>query len=158
MARLENKGSTALPPPPAPTRRSANPWKYSDTARRRDPVPEPEPPSLQDILEEMQASGDPHVAPGRKAEQPPPLAPAPPPASTTYQPPQAAKRGGGIWPLFILLIAVGIIIKVVSQAAETGEWRAAIAPVVAILFIAHGWWRMRQRKERKDGERDDEEA
>lgn len=154
MARLENKPARGLPPPLAPTRRSANPWNFSETARRREAPAEPH-PSLQDILDDLQASGDPHTTP-HHAE--PEAAPAPPAASAfESRPPAAAKKSGsGIWPLLILLIAVGIIIKVVSQAMETGEWRAAIAPIVAILFIAHGWWRMRQRRDQKDGQQGDE--
>ena len=71
MARLEDKGSTGLPPPPAPTRRGANPWPLSDTARKRE-APRP-PASIQDLLDELQPAGEP---PAGK----PPVAHAPEPA------------------------------------------------------------------------------
>src|SRR5262245_3115608 len=144
MARLENKPSRGLPPPPAPTRRSANPWQLSDSARKREPDAQPA-QSLEDVLEELQSAG------AKRSTEPPPAPPAREPlaAPVAQAPGHAPKSGGGMWPLFILLIAVGIIFKVVSQALETGEWRGAIAPLVAILFIAHGWWRMRQRRDEK---------
>lgn len=141
MAKLEDKGTRGLPPAPAPPRRGANPWKLSDTARKREPEAKAWPAQLEDILDDLQ--------PGAGAPRPP-KRDEPPAAPVAREPPRADKRaGGGAWPLFVLLIAIGIIVKVVSEAADTGEWRGAIAPIIAILFIAHGWWRMRRRREEK---------
>src|ERR1700741_3262558 len=145
MARLENKPGLGLPPAPAPTRRSANPSKFSATARKREHGPESAQPSLEDILDELQTAAGQRKTP----EHPEPPGHEPPAQPVAHEPQLAAKRGGGVWPLFVLLIAVGIIFKVVSQALETGEWRGAIAPIIAILFVAHGWWRMRQRRDEK---------
>lgn len=141
MAKLEDKGTRGLPPAPAPPRRGANPWKLSDTARKREPETRTWPSQLEDILDDLQ--------PGAGAQQAP-KGGEPAAAPAAWEPPKEKKRaGGGAWPLFVLLIALGIIVKVVSEAADSGEWRGAIAPIIAILFIAHGWWRMRQRREEK---------
>lgn len=39
MATPEDSIHNRLPPPPAPTHRSANPWPFSDTARKRTSRP-----------------------------------------------------------------------------------------------------------------------
>lgn len=150
MARLEDKGKRGLPPPPAPPRRSANPWKYSATARKREAEPAPTP--VQDLLEGIVVADEPQ-APAR----------APAHAGAPSQaPPERAhrvteKRGAGVWPLFVLLIAIGIVVKVVSEGFEGRDWRQMVAPLIAIAFIAHGWWRLRQRRRDKSGQADDDE-
>lgn len=39
MTTLDDRFRNRLPPPPAPTHRSANPWPFSATARQRRPEP-----------------------------------------------------------------------------------------------------------------------
>lgn len=142
MARLEDKGKKGLPPPPAPPRRSANPWKFSKTARKRDPESRA-PASIEDILEGIVVTGEPQS----QASRPQETRHEEPPHHEPMEPPE--KQGSGAWPLFILLIAIGIVVKVVSQGFETGDWREIVAPLIAIAFIAHGWWRIRQRRQQK---------
>jgi hypothetical protein len=129
LARLEDKGNRGLPPPPAATRRGANPWKLSDTARK--PVPPPR-SVVPDLLEELiqHAPADEPIA---EHEAP--------------QEPGATRSRPGVIGLVIVLIAVAIVARVFFDARKDGDWVKFIGPLIAIAFIAHGWWRMRQRRE-----------
>jgi len=144
MARLEDNQNHGLPPPPAATRRSANPWKFSETGRK--PEQRPEPIGRQLLEEWMQQApveegpaheGLAHEAPAHEApvhiEAPPPAAPA------------RARSGLG----FIVIAAVVILVafRIFSEARATGVSAKLIGPLVLIAFIAHGWWRARQRRE-----------
>lgn len=146
MARLEDKGARGLPPAPAPVRRGANPWKLSDTARKRE---EPRPASIRDLLDEIHTqAAETHA--GEAAGQ------APEPVSYSEPSPQPARRSSGPWPLFVLLLAIGFIIKIASTVTRDGDWRMAIGPIIVLLFIAQAWWRMRERRQRKAERHPDE--
>ena len=131
MARLENNQERALPPPPAPPRRSANPWKFSETARK--PASRPE-SFNRNVLDELMKHAPADVA--RTEKQ------APPKASKTRAPP-------GLPFLVITGIAILIVLRIFMQARDGRDWQGMIGPLVVIAFIAHGWWRLRQRREAK---------
>ena len=151
MARLEDKGQRGLPPPPAPPRRSANPWKLSDTARKRE---EPRPASIQDLLEEFQhAAGEPppREPPAAHEPEPVPWQPSTPQPQPAPAPP---RESSGPWPLFLLLVAIGVIFKIALAVGEGGgNWRLVIGPLIVLLFIGQALWRMRQRRRRKAEQR-----
>jgi len=126
MTRLEDKQKRGLPPAPAPPRRSANPWKFSETARKQEPRPERSSPTLlEDLLKQA------------PAEEESPQAPAP-----------GGKKGArtGMWLLAIAAVAVVIVLRVLFEAGDSGEWVKAIGPLLVIAFVAHGWWRARQKR------------
>jgi hypothetical protein len=128
MAKLEDDRKRALPPSPAPPRRSANPWRFSETARKPEPRPEP---VSQGLLDELmkQAPADDAIA---EVE-------TPPPASVALARPI-------LWFLVIAGVVVLIVLRVFFEAREDGDWVGIIGPLLAIAFIAHGLWRMRQRR------------
>jgi hypothetical protein len=129
MARLEDDQKRSLPPPPAPPRRGANPWKLSGTARK----PESRPESFnRNVLDELMKHAPADVA--RTEAQ------APPKASNTRASP-------GLPFLVITGIAILIVLRIFFEARDGGDWQGMIAPLVVIAFIAHGWWKMRQRRE-----------
>lgn len=139
MARLEDRGQRGLPPPPAPTRRGANPWQLSDTARNRDaPVPREE-QAASKLLEELLAGQPPETAP----PEPQPAGQAP---ARDAAGPGISRRRAGFLPLLVLLIIAGVIAKIALDARETGEWRELIPALFIIFFIAHSWWRARRRR------------
>jgi hypothetical protein len=146
MARLEDNQNHGLPPPPAATRRSANPWKFSETGRKPEPRPEP---IGQQLLEEwMQEApveegsahealaheGPAHEAPAHR-EAPPPAAPA--------------RARPGLWFMVIAVVVILVALRIFFEARANGDWAKLIGPLVLIAFIAHGWWRARQRREAK---------
>jgi len=136
MASLEDGRKPGLPPPPAPTRRGANPWRLSDTARKRQSPPPQDGPSLLEGLMADAHAGQ-AAEPGRA-----------PPAPDDETPPIAAGRraGFGLLPLILLGMAVVVVLRMLMKARGTGDWIGLIAPLLAILFVAHGWWRLRQRR------------
>lgn len=140
MAKLEDRGQRGLPPPPAPTRRGANPWRLSDTARKRESPLSGGDVAAQELLEEL--------FPGKRQEQALPDTLQPPPAEERR--PQAmmrSRRKSGFWPLLALLLIAGVLVKLVLEARETGDWRELIPAIFAILFIAHAIWRSRRRRD-----------
>ena len=147
MAKLENQGQRGLPPPPAPTRRSANPWRLSDTARKREAAPPRAEVGAEQLLEELFA--------GKPQPESPPGSLQPPPAEERR--PQSlwkSRRKSSFWPLLVLLLIAGVVIKLFTEARESGEWREMIPAIFAILFIAHAIWRSRRRR---DGKADPDE-
>lgn len=121
MTRLEDQRKPGLPPAPAPTRRATNPWKFSNTARKPETQPEAQP----EARLEVEPDAEPEA--------------------------QARNGGGdrpniGLWPLVVLAIAILVITRALIGARSTGNWAGLVAPLLAILFIAHGWWRLRQRR------------
>ncbi len=135
MVRLEDKQKRGLPPPLAPTRRGANPWKFSDTARKSEPRPRNDSPGLLDTL--VTSSHESAAETGRQ-----------PPMSDGETPPQTGERRGrfGLWLLGVIAAALVIVLRVNSEAREIGDWVKVIAPLLAIAFVAHGWWKLRQRR------------
>lgn len=163
MAKLENQGQRGLPPPPAPPRRSANPWNFSETGRKREaPPPRPEEEEAAQLLEELfsgkagkAGKADGTRKAGRQAEpmatpQPKPLAPPAPPAGQNREPrnPWKSARKHGLLPLIVLLIVVGVIVKLATEVMETGEWRKLIPALFVLFFLAQGWLRSRKKDER----------
>ena len=65
------------------------------------------------------------------------------------QSPGAASSRPGVIGLVILLIAVSIVARMFLDAREDRDWIRIIGPLVAIAFIAHGIWRIRQRRDTK---------
>jgi hypothetical protein len=142
MAKLENQGQRGLPPPPAPTRRGANPWRLSDTARKREAAPPRAEAAAEQLLEELFA--------GKPQPESPPGTLQPPPAEERR--PQSlwkSRRKSAFWPLLVLLLIAGVVIKLFAEARESGEWREMIPAIFAILFIAHAIWRSRRRRDKK---------
>lgn len=129
MARLEDNQERALPPPPAPTRRSANPWKLSGTARKPDLHPES---FNRNVLDELIKRAPADIA--RTKQQ------APRQASNTH-------ASSGLPFLIITGIAILFVLRIFFEARDGRDWQAIIVPLVVIAFIAHGWWKMRQRRE-----------
>ncbi|MFZ2508304.1 MAG: hypothetical protein WAW79_07530 [Steroidobacteraceae bacterium] len=129
MARLEDKENRGLPPPPAATRRSANPWKFSETARKQEPPPEP---VGEELIEELLRHA-PHDEPELREQEPPP--------------PARQRTGPGLWFLIIAGIVILLAIRVFFEAREDRDWTKLVGPLVLIAFIVHGWWRARQRRE-----------
>ena len=129
MTTLSDKQNQGLPPPPAPPRRSANPWRLSDTARK----PESRPQSTgTDLLGELirQAPADEHVEEHQAPREP------------------GAKRSP---PALVGLVIFGVIVliavRVFLGARKDGDWMKLIGPLIFIAIIAHGLWRSRRRRE-----------
>jgi len=135
MARLEDKQKPGLPPPLAATRRGANPWKFSDSARKAEPRTKNESPGLLDTL--VTSS---HAS-ATEAGQEPPL-------SDDETPPHSGERRGrfGLWLLGVVAAALVLVLRVNSEAREISDWVKVIAPLLAIAFVAHGWWKLHQRR------------
>ncbi|MDH4260632.1 MAG: hypothetical protein OEW16_10090 [Gammaproteobacteria bacterium] len=134
MARLEDSGNNGLPKPPAPPRRGANPWTLSATARKPGPQSQP---MTRELLEELISQAPVHETSANEA-----------PAHEEARPPAAASRRR---PGFLFLVIAGVLIviaiRVFFEARAKGDWTKLIGPLVLIAFIAHGWWRARQRRE-----------
>lgn len=147
MAKLEDRGQRGLPPPPAPTRRSANPWRLSGTARKSEAPPPREDVAAEQLLEELFA--------GKPREEAPPATLQPRP--TEERRPQSqwrSRRKSGFWPLLVLLLIGGVLVKLFFEARASGDWRELIPAIFAILFIAHAIWRSRRRRDGQE-ERED---
>jgi len=145
MARLEDKQKRELPPPPAATRRGANPWKFSETARKREPAPEVRGPDLLDSLV-TEASENKAAEAGSK--------PWIPDEHSSARGPEQRSRFG-LW--FMVVVGVGILIflRVMFEAGDGGDWVGAIGPLLLIAFVAHGWWRARQKRRKSEKTRTD---
>jgi uncharacterized membrane protein len=128
MATLNDRQNKGLPKPPAPPRRGANPWRLSNTARKPEPV---RPTVTPDLLVELMKRA-PAEEPGAEREAP--------------QEPGAAPKRPGLIGLVIVLIAVSIVARMFLDSRGDRDWVRIIGPLVAIAFIAHGIWRMRQRR------------
>jgi len=156
MARLEDSGNKGLPKSPAPPRRGANPWRLSETARKPEPRPEP---IGQQLLKELmqQAPVDEGSAHGGVAHEgfahegfaheAPVHEEAPPPAASSRARP-------GLMSLVVVGFAVMIVMRLLFAARKDGDWVGIIGPLLVIAFIAHGWWKFRQRREAKKAKPD----
>ena len=129
MTSLKDNQKRGLPPSPAPPRRSANPWKFSETARKPEPRPEPVSQQLLDELMRQAPEEEAHA----QEEAPPPAA--------------AVRARPGLWFFVVAGVVILIALRVFSDASKGGDWMKAIGPLLVIAFIAHGWWRARQRRE-----------
>jgi hypothetical protein len=132
MAKPEDNRTPALPPPLAPPRRGANPWRLSETARKPVARPESIKPNLLDELMKQAPAGDAHVEPE-----------APPPAG-------AARSRSLLGFVVVGAVAVLIVLRIFFDSGEDRDWAGMIGPLLVIAFIAHGWWRMSQRRRERD--------
>lgn len=146
MARLEDSGNKGLPASPAPPRRDANPWRLSVSARKPEQQSQP---MTGQLLEELirQApvdDGPVHGAPAHEAtaHEAPVREKAPPLARASHARP-------GLLFLVIAGIVIVVALRIFFEARTRGDWSKLIGPLVLIAFIAHGWWRARQRSEAK---------
>lgn len=140
MARLEDTGNRGLPPPPAATRRGANPWRLSNTARRPEPAglsdaaqPTLGPQLLAELLTKSAAED------AVNHDSPPPKAVAP-------------SSRPGLAGLVFVLIAASLVWRIFFDDLRDGDWMKFIGPLVVIVFIAHGLWKSRQRREAARGQ------
>lgn len=136
MTSLQDKRNPGLPPPPAPPRRSANPWRFSETARKAEPRPEPIGQQLLDELMKQAPADNVH------AEEETPLQPA------------VTRARPGLWFLVVAAVVVLIVVRIFFEARKDSDWMGMIGPLIAIAFIAHGWWRFRQRREARKAKPD----
>jgi len=129
VARLEDTGNQGLPPPPAATRRGANPWRLSDTARK----PAAAQPSVSpQLLEELVTRAQPEQAATRDTPQPRP---------------SAKRPRQGLIGLVMILVAASIILRLFLDARGDRDWVKFIGPLIFIAIVAHGLWRSRQRRD-----------
>lgn len=137
MAAPDNRSHSRLPPPPAPTHRSANPWRLSDTARKREQPGRTGPPeNLAEILRSIGV-----------VDAPAPEEQARPPATAE---PRGSTSAGGTrsWlPLVFFVLAAGVLLFELYQERGTDDWVTALGPLVVILLLAVSWWRRRRRGE-----------
>jgi len=136
MARLEDKQKRELPPPPAATRRSANPWKFSDTARKAEPRREH---AGRDLLDSLvtEASENEAAEAGSK--------PWIPDEDASPRAPEQRSRFG-LWTMVVVGVGILILLRVLFEAGDSGNWVGAIGPLLAIAFVAHAWWRARKKR------------
>lgn len=120
-----SRGAGGLPPPPAPTARDANPWKFSDTARVTAPR---EPTGYERLLAELERSQAGQESDGKPAALPEPAGPGPEPR--TKREPAFAK----IFPLIILLIMFASFAREMIEAG--GDDRPRLLFIVAVLLVA----------------------
>lgn len=149
MDMRPSKGSGRLPPPPAPTARDANPWKFSDTAR----APERhEPSGLERLLGELEQA---RVEREVGAD----VAPVAPPVAQTQEMEQEAEPRQGresafnrVFPLVILLVMIGSFAREVIEQEGYDDPRlfivAAIAIVVVIAAVFLALRKARRRRSR----------
>ena len=129
MARLEDNQNHGLPPPPAATRRGANPWTLSGTARIPEHGPASKSPDL--LAEWMQKA--PVANTHAKAHEPPPAA--------------ATRARPGLMPFVVVGVVFIIVMRIFFQTRGGGDWIRFIGPLLLIAFVLHGLWRARQRRD-----------
>ena len=131
MTTLSDKQKPGLPPPPAPPKRAANPWRFSETARK----PEQRQDSIgPDLLAELMKK-----------------APADDAHTEVKEPPEAAasRARPGLMPFVVVVVAFVIVMRIFFQTRGGGDWIRFIGPLLVLAFVAHALWRLRQRREAK---------
>jgi hypothetical protein len=136
MTQLVDDRKRGLPPPPAPVRRGSNPWKLSDTARKPEA---PRAESVPRLLEDLMAEA--HAGAGAGAQQEPL-----PPEHTAPAPETTHRRASGLLPLIFIAMIALFALRMLMQEPDKENWIRLIGPALIILFIAHGWWKQRQRR------------
>jgi hypothetical protein len=132
MDMRPSKGSGRLPPPPAPTARDANPWKFSESARVSEPH---EPTGLERLLAELEQAqaereGRADAAPG-----------APTAARPQEMEPETEPKPGReavfnrVFPLVILLVMIGSFAREVIDQEGYDDPRLFIVAAIAILVV-----------------------
>lgn len=150
MDMRPSKESGRLPPPPAPTARDANPWKFSESARaaqRHEPtVSERLVAELEQARVEREGGAD--AAPGAST------------ASHAQEMDQEAEPAPGresafnrVFPLVILLVMIGSFAREVIEQEGYDDPRlfivAAVAIVVVIAAVFLALRKARQRRSRR---------
>jgi hypothetical protein len=131
MARLEDNQNHGLPPPPAATRRGANPWRLSETARKPEQRQDSIGPDLLSELMNKAPADDAHT----EVKEAPDAA--------------AARARPGLMPFVVVAVVFIIAMRIFFQVRGGGDWIRFIGPLLVLAFIAHALWRLRQRREAK---------
>jgi hypothetical protein len=131
MTTLDDKQKPGLPPPPAPPKRAANPWSFSETARKQEQRQDSIGPGLLAELMKKAPTDDAHT----EVQEPPQAA--------------AARARPGLMPFVVVAAVFIIVLRIFFQARGGGDWIRFIGPLLLIAFIVHGWWRIRQRRDTK---------
>jgi hypothetical protein len=131
MTTLDHKQEPGLPPPPAPPKRAANPWSFSETARKPERRQDSIGPDLLAELMKKALADDAHT----EVKEPPQAA--------------AARARPGLMPFVVVGMVFVIVMRIFFQTRGGGDWIRFIGPVLVIAFIAHALWRLRQRREAK---------
>jgi hypothetical protein len=136
IRRRDTGMAEGLPPPPAPTARDANPWTISSHEARHpaDPVTRPQ-----------AGAGDRGAATSRWS----PRATSARPASTRGMERIAAGSRPRRPSLIALLVPLAIAFAAVLgfvRAFESGDYRAAIGPLMAAAFAAFVLTRLMRRR------------
>ncbi|MCU0974696.1 MAG: hypothetical protein MUC71_00090 [Steroidobacteraceae bacterium] len=125
-----SKGTGRLPPPPAPTARDANPWKFSDTARATRPN---EPAGYERLLAELEEARGEREGPADAAPREPAAGPEPEPESAPA--PRRESAFNAVFPLVILLIMIGSFAREVIEQEGYDDPRLAIVAAVALAAV-----------------------
>lgn len=125
MAARPPTGPGKLPPPPAPTARDANPWKFSPTARTAEPREQTLYERLVAEVERAQAEQQGPAAPPSAAESRRGQEPSPPKGESSFN---------RIFPFVILLIMFGSFAREVIEEGGRGDPR--LLPLLAVLLFA----------------------
>ena len=131
MTTLGDKLKPGLPPPPAPPKRAANPWSFSETARKPEQRQDSIGPDLLAELMKKAPTDDAHT----EVQEPPQAA--------------AARARPGLMPFVVVGAVFIIVMRIFFQARGGGDWIRLIGPLLLLAFIVHGWWRVRQRRDAK---------
>jgi len=145
MATLKRKEGSQLPPAPAPPARSANPWKFSETARAAEPS---RPSRYQRLLDELE-----------HADQPPGEALPEAPQPLFEQEPEAegpATRGSGFSKLFPVVVFLIMFASVAREMLEAGASREdllvlGIGAALLIVVLVAVYFALRLARKRRIG-------
>jgi hypothetical protein len=121
------QGPGRLPPPPAPTARDANPWKFSATARKEEARPAT---GYERLFEELKQAQVEREGVGAPAEQP-----APADEAGTEPDGRRESTFNRVFPIVILLIMFGSFAREVIESGGGDEARLALV-VAALLLVA----------------------
>ena len=136
MIDTDDRRNPALPPPPAPTRRGANPWHYSETGRRQEPLPPGDELGAADSLVpelRIRAGTAMRDAPVTHGEVPQPHRSKP-------------SAGPGLLPLAVLGFVVVVVLRVLMKARGASDWAGLVVPLFIVFAVAHSWWKRRRRR------------
>lgn len=132
--RRDTASAGGLPPPPAPTAHDANPWTISSEETRRPAAPGSGPPGY---------GGSPGLGTSRSSS----------PISSTKptSPPILPRKGRASRrrPLFPLVIPAAVALAAILgavRALESGDYRAAVGPLLATAIAAFVLMRMMRRR------------
>lgn len=131
MTTLDDNQKPGLPPPPAPPKRAANPWSFSETARKPEQRQDSIGPDLLSELMKKAPAADAHTEVKEAPEA------------------DASRARPGLAPFVVVGVAFVIVMRIFFQTRGGGDWIRFIGPLFVIVFIAHALWRLRRRRESK---------